>query len=177
MLVETLPSMIVRYPDPRLRRKCEPISVFDDSLAALVERMFQIMLRDRGVGLAAPQVGLSCSLFVANPTGNPQDNAVYINPKLSELVGSVEGEEGCLSFPDVKANIRRARRCRIQAQDLAGNPIDQIGEDLVARIWQHEMDHLDGRLIVDHMNFADRLANKKSLSDLEASYRKRAKRR
>lgn len=177
MLVETLPSSIVRYPDPRLRRKCAPIEVFDESLAALVERMFEMMLRGQGVGLAAPQVGISRLLFVANPTGKPEDNAVYINPILSDLVGTVEAEEGCLSFPDVRANIRRAKRCRIQAQDLAGNPIDHVGEGLVARIWQHEMDHLNGRLIVDHMDFADKLANKKSLSDLEASYRKRAKRR
>jgi len=177
MLVETLPSTIVRYPDSRLRRKCEPIEVFDESLAALVERMFEIMHRGRGVGLAAPQVGVSRFLFIANPTGNPEDNAVYVNPTLSELVGAVEAEEGCLSFPDVNATIRRAKTCRIQAQDLSGNPIDQVGEGLIARIWQHEFDHLQGRLIVDRMNATDKIANKKLLTDLEASYRRRSKKR
>jgi peptide deformylase len=177
MLVETLPLSIVRYPDPRLRRECEPIEEFDESLAALVRRMFEIMAREKGVGLAAPQVGLSRLLFVANPTGRPEDEAVYVNPRLSDLVGSVEGEEGCLSFPDIRAVVRRARRCRIQAQDLSGNPIDQVGEDLVARIWQHEMDHLEGRLIVDRMDPTDKIANKKLLTDLEASYGRRSKKR
>jgi len=170
MLVETLPKSIIRYPDPRLRRKCEPVTVFDDSLNALVERMFEIMGRDRGVGLAAPQVGVSRLLFVCNPTGNPQDNLVYINPELSDLVGAVESEEGCLSFPDVKAAIRRAKRCRIQAVDLAGNPIDHTGEGLIARIWQHEMDHLEG-------NDTDKIANKRILADLEAEYRNSARKK
>ena len=177
MLVETLPLSIVRYPDPRLRRRCEPIEVFDESLAALVRRMFEIMGREKGVGLAAPQVGVSRLLFIANPTGQPEDETVYVNPRLSELVGSVECEEGCLSFPDIRAAVRRARKCRIQAQDLSGNPIDRVGEDLIARIWQHEMDHLEGRLIIDRMNPTDKIANKKLLTDLEASYRRRAKRK
>lgn len=175
MLVETLPKRIVRYPDPRLRRECEPIEVFDESLAALVERMYQMMAQERGVGLAAPQVGISRLLFVCNPTGKPEDNAVYINPKLSGLIGSVEGEEGCLSFPDVRAMVRRARKCRIEAQNLDGSSFEQVGEDLIARIWQHETDHLHGRLIVDRMNETDKIANKKLLGDLETDYRKRTK--
>jgi peptide deformylase len=177
MLVETLPTQIVRYPDPRLRRKCEPVETFDPSLATLAARMFEIMRRERGVGLAAPQVGISRLMFVCNPTGKPEDDVVYVNPRLSELVGAVEGEEGCLSFPDVKANVRRAKRCRIQAQDLAGNPIDQLGEDLIARIWQHEMDHLEGRLIVDRMDATDKIANKKLLTDLETAYRGKSKKK
>ena len=174
MLVETLPTSIVRYPDPRLRRKCEPVESFDDSLNALVERMFEIMRKDRGVGLAAPQVGVSRLLFICNPTGKPEDDLVYINPVLSDLIGAVENEEGCLSFPDLKANIRRAKRCRIQAVDLAGNPVDHTGEGLIARIWQHEMDHLEGRLIIDRMNDTDKIANKRILTDLETDYRSRA---
>jgi peptide deformylase len=177
MLTETLPTSIVRYPDPRLRRKCKPVEVFDESLAALVERMFEIMRKERGVGLAAPQVGVSRLFFICNPTGKPEDDAVYINPRLSDLVGAVEAEEGCLSFPEIHATVRRARRCRIQAQDLAGQPIDQVGEDLVSRIWQHEMDHLEGRLIVDRMNDTDKIANKKLLSDLEVDYRSHSKKK
>jgi peptide deformylase len=177
MLVETLPTSIIRYPDPRLRRKCEPVETFDDSLNALVERMFEIMGRDRGVGLAAPQVGVSRLLFICNPAGKPEDKLVYVNPRLSDLVGVVEGEEGCLSFPDVKATIRRAKRCRIQAVDLAGNPVDHTGEGLIARIWQHEMDHLEGRLIIDRMDDTDKIANKRILTDLEAEYRKRSTKR
>lgn len=173
MLVKALPTRIVRYPDPRLRRKCEPIETFDESLAALAMRMLELMRSKQGVGLAAPQVGVSRLLFVCNPTGRPEDDAVYVNPRLSDLVGAIECEEGCLSLPDVKAVIRRARKCRIQAVDLAGRPIDRVGEDLVARIWQHEMDHLEGRLIVDRMNGTDQIANKRVLAELEADYRRR----
>jgi peptide deformylase len=177
MLVEALPSEIVRYPDPRLRRKCRPVEAFDESLAALIERMFDIMRRERGVGLAAPQVGVSRLLFVCNPTGKPEDDLVYINPKLSDLVGAAENEEGCLSLPEVKVTIRRAKRCHIQAVDAAGQPVEHTGEDLIARIWQHEMDHLEGRLIIDRMNGTEKIANKKMLSDLERDYRKATKRK
>lgn len=177
MALETLPDRIVRYPDPRLRREAEPIEEFGAETAALVERMYTLMREGDGVGLAAPQVGLSLRMFVCNPTGQPDDNRVYINPELLELTGAVEAEEGCLSLPDVQVSVRRAKFCRIRAMDAKGMPFEEEGEDLLARIWQHENDHLDGRLIIDRMNGTDQIANKKILAQLEEDYRKASRRR
>jgi len=175
MLIEELPDTVVRYPDPRLRQRCEPIETFDDSVVALAERMLAIMRRDDGVGLAGPQVGICRRIVVCNPTGEPGDEQVFINPELSDLVGSEEAEEGCLSLPDVRCLKRRARRCTIQAFDATGRPIKMVGEDLPARIWQHETDHLDGVLIIDRMDATDKIANKKLIAGLEADYRKAKK--
>jgi peptide deformylase len=174
MLVRELPRRIVIYPDPRLRQKCAPVGEveFAESLAALADRMLELMNANHGVGLAGPQVGVNRRIFVCNPTGEPGDNHVYVNPVLSDLVGSEEGEEGCLSVPEVRVMVRRAKRCRIQAQDVHGQLIETEAEGLLARIWQHETDHLDGRLILDRMNPADKIANKRLVAQLEAGYRK-----
>ena len=114
------PRKIVVYPDPRLRKKCIPVrpGEFDESLGALAGRMLELMKANRGVGLAGPQVGVCRRIFVCNPTGEPGDDHVYVNPVLSDLTGSVEGEEGCLSIPEVHVMVRRAKRCRITAQDV-----------------------------------------------------------
>lgn len=171
-----LPQRLVVYPDPRLRQKCAPVKKFDDRLAALAQRMIELMHENRGVGLAAPQVGFMGRLFVANPTGEPEDNGIYVNPELLELTGSVEAEEGCLSIPDVRVIVRRARQCRIRAFDLQGKPFEVDADDLLARIWQHESDHLDGRLIIDRMTTTDKIASKKQLAQLEADFKKLSKR-
>jgi len=177
MAVEQLPKRIIHYPDPRLRRVCAPVEEFGEHTAALVERMLGLMHEGNGVGLAGPQVGVSLRLFVANPTGEPEDARVYINPELSDLTGSAEAEEGCLSLPEIRVNIRRARRCRIRAQDVTGRPFELEGEGLIARIWQHETDHLYGRLIIDRMNPTDQIANRKRIAQLEEDYARAARRK
>ena len=140
MVIDVLPTTILHYPEPCLRQSCQPFDVIDDSVAALAHRMLEIMHAGHGVGLAGPQVGVTRKIFVCNPTGQPDDDMIFINPELSDLTGAVEAEEGCLSCPDVTVAVRRARRCRIQAVDLAGQPIEMEAEDLLARIWQHECD-------------------------------------
>lgn len=174
MFLKTLPDQLVIYPDPRLRKKCAPVrpEEFDDSLAALGRRMIDLMHSHHGVGLAGPQVGVCRRIFVYNPTGEQADDRILVNPVLSDLTGSDESEEGCLSIPEVRVMVRRAKRCRIKAQDVHGNPVELEGEDLLARIWQHETDHLDGQLIIDRMNASDKIANKKQLAQLEAKYRR-----
>ena len=172
MVVDTLPTRIVRYPDPRLRQKCAPIEAFDEAVADLAARMLEIMKAGSGVGLAGPQVGVCRRIFVCNPTGEPGDDHVFVNSELSDLTGAAEAEEGCLSLPDVHVVKRRAKRCRIRAFDATGQPIDAVGEELVARIWQHETAHLDGGLIIDAMTAADGVANKKAIAQLEADFRK-----
>lgn len=177
MVVDTLPIEIIKYPDPRLRRKSALIEEFDDSVAGLAQRMLELMHAGRGVGLAAPQVGISRRIIVCNPTGQPEDDLVLVNPVLSDLVGAVEAEEGCLSVPEILVKIRRGRKCRIDACDVQGNPFAMEGEDLLARIWQHEIDHLDGRLIIDRMNETDKIAYKKRLADLEGEFRRKSRKR
>ena len=160
---------IIHYPDPRLRKVCEKVKTFDEDLAALAARMLELMKDAPGVGLAAPQVGINRRLFVMNFTGEGGDQ-VYVNPVVEGLEGAREAEEGCLSIPDVLVQVRRNYKCRITAQTLTGEMVQAEAEDLEARIWQHETDHLDGKLILDRMGPADRIATKKAVRDLEARY-------
>jgi peptide deformylase len=120
--------------------------------------------------LAAPQVGVLKRLIVVSPTGQAADAMALVNCVIRDREGNVEAEEGCLSLPGVNVRVRRAKRCRLEALDLAGNPLELEGEDLLARIWQHETDHLDGVLIIDRMGPADRMAVRKTLRALEEGY-------
>ncbi len=160
---------IVSYPDPILRQKARPVEVIDDTVRQVAKRMLQLMHDAPGIGLAAPQVGLPWRLFVANPTGDPRDDQVFINPEL-QIVGrrTDDAEEGCLSLPNIRADIRRPVAITIRALDEYGKPFEMTSDDLPARIWQHETDHLDGVLILDRMTPFDRAANKRAIEELEA---------
>jgi peptide deformylase len=161
---------IIHYPDPRLLKRSRSVERFDDDLKRLADRMFQLMREFRGVGLAAPQVGLNIRMFVMNPTGQPGDDRVYVNPELLDLEGEEEAEEGCLSLPDVHVNVLRAAVAQIKARDLDGKPIEQQEAGYVARIWQHETDHLNGTLLTDRMGAVARMTHRRVLKDLEAEY-------
>src|SRR5918996_4781576 len=100
---------IILYPDPRLKKVSARVENFDDNLKLLAGRMFELMRANRGVGLAAPQVGLNLRMFVMNHTGEPQDDRIYVNPELSEASGAEEGEEGCLSLPGINVKIDRSK--------------------------------------------------------------------
>ncbi|MCG8409582.1 MAG: peptide deformylase [Phycisphaerales bacterium] len=170
--IDTATLKIIHYPDPLLRKVCKPVEVFDQALASLAERMLKMMHEANGIGLAGPQVGVLRRIFVCNITGDPQDDLVFINPELTDLEGEAEGEEGCLSIPDVTVNVRRALSCTLTARDLKGQAIEKSGTELAARCWQHECDHLNGRLITDRMSEADKIANRRSLKRLESEYRR-----
>jgi len=162
---------IVKYPDPVLRRPCEEVVDFDQDLRALAERMFTLMYQARGVGLAAPQVGVPIRLFVFNPTGEPGENEnVCINPRLLGQEGLVVEEEGCLSLPNVICKVRRFAQVTLEAQDLQGAAQEFKAEGLPARILQHELDHLNGVLLIDRMSPVAKLANRRALRDLEEAY-------
>jgi peptide deformylase len=162
---------IILYPDPRLRAESTPVEVFDDDLKALAARMLELMREDKGVGLAAPQVGINKRLFVINPTGKPADDRVYVNPQLSEAAGDDEGEEGCLSLPEIRAKVVRSKALHMRAQDVDGKWFEETADGYVARIWQHENDHLDGILILDKMGPLDKLAARRQLKKLEDDYK------
>lgn len=162
---------IIHYPDPRLRKISAPVAEFGAPLAEFVQRMMTLMEKGKGVGLAAPQVGVNTRLIVVNPTGKPDGNRVFLNPVIREPHGTVEAEEGCLSLPGVNVQIRRAQTCHLSAQDVEGRPIEMDLEGLLARICQHETDHLNGVLIIDRMGPTDRIATRKTLRALEDQYK------
>jgi peptide deformylase len=146
---------ILQYPDKRLRNPGEPVSVFDEELGRLVEDMAETMYAAPGVGLAAPQIGVSKRLFivdVATEEDEPSDLRVFINPEILERQGEVVFEEGCLSFPSVREEIRRAERVKVRAVDAQGESFELEADGLLAVAIQHEKDHLDGRLMIDHLS-------------------------
>ena len=159
---------IVIHPHPKLRVVAEPIPQITDEVRAVARRMLQICREAPGVGLAAPQVAVSWRLFVACPTQDPKDDVVFINPVLldpgKELV---DYEEGCLSLPKVYAEIRRPKQITIEATNLSGEKFRLTSDDMPARIWQHEYDHLDGIMIIDKMTPLDRMANLRIIKTLE----------
>lgn len=168
MAVESRTLEIVWYPEPVLRQKAEPVAEVTDEVRAVASRMIELMHEARGVGLAAPQVGLPWRMFVANPTGEPDDNRVFINPVLRDASRKAETrEEGCLSLPHVSVEVTRPALITIDAVDEQGNAFTLTSDGLPARVWQHEYDHLDGVLIIDRMTPADRMANRRALRELE----------
>jgi len=167
-MYETL--KIIIYPDPRLKRISKPVEKFDDKLGILAKRMFELMRESRGVGLAAPQVGQNIRLFVANPTQKPEDDRVYVNPELFDAEGDESAEEGCLSIPELHVQISRSKNVRIRAMDLTGKVFEQTESGYLPRIWQHELDHLNGILLTDRMGPTANMENRKLLKDLEDKY-------
>jgi peptide deformylase len=161
---------IIYWPDPRLKAISKPVTAFDADLSALSVKMLELMRHHRGVGLAAPQVGINLRLFVMNHDGEPANDRVYVNPVIADAEGDEEDEEGCLSLPKVSVQVYRPTKVRLNAVDVAGNPIEQIETGYIARVWQHEIDHLNGILLTDRMGPVARMANRKILKELQADY-------
>ena len=161
---------IILWPDPRLKKMSKPVDAFDSSLKELADRMLVLMREAKGVGLAAPQVGLNIRMFVMNATGEPGNDRVYVNPVLSQGEGEEEDEEGCLSLPEIHTKVVRFRDLTLNAQDVEGKPIEEADSGFVTRIWQHEFDHLNGTLLTDRMGPVARMAARRTLKDLEAKY-------
>ncbi len=161
---------IVKYPDPRLGELCEPVETVDDSVRALAERMLELMFVSQGVGLAAPQVGVSVRLLVASPEYDPDETMVLINPEIIAAEGSIDSEEGCLSLPGVICHIMRSERIIVRAIGLDGEAFELTPTGLAVRVIQHEIDHLNGMLLVDRMGSVARLSNRRALKDLEEQF-------
>ena len=135
-------------PQPLLRRPAVPIEAFDEELRAIVAGMFERMYASKGVGLAAPQVGLKKRVLVLNPTTDKKDERVLVNPRILERSGpATRFEEGCLSFPGIYAEVERPESCRVQAYHVDGTPFEETYGGFTSRIIQHEYDHLEGVLL------------------------------
>ena len=139
---------IVKYPDPILQRPTEKVAEFDEELRLLAEDMFEAMYKAVGIGLAAPQIGVGKRITVIDLSNkqNAEEKIVLVNPEIIHREGKQVGEEGCLSLPDIRDKVVRAARVTVRAQDLDGNWFEMEGTELLARAFQHEIDHLDGIL-------------------------------
>ncbi|MFQ5732461.1 MAG: peptide deformylase [Planctomycetaceae bacterium] len=167
---------IVPFPHPALRWKSKPVREINAQLRATIREMFDLMYEARGVGLAANQVALPLRLFVMNPTGDaeePDAELVFINPEITQRKGSAEGEEGCLSFPELYGQVRRAEEIAVEAFDVRGHAFTLSLDELKARVVQHENDHLDGVLFPDRMTDTARLELAPQLEEFEAAFRRR----
>ncbi len=165
---------IVHYPDPVLRQKGAAVREISDEVVQRAHQMIEAMYGADGVGLAAPQVGWSVQLCVINPTPQERENElVCVNPVLVDPVGEDVAEEGCLSLPEVHGNIPRAARVICRFYDLDGERHEIDADGLLARVFQHEVDHLNGRLIIDRMTPASRLSVRGRLKELERAYKAR----
>jgi peptide deformylase len=164
---------VVLYPHPALRHSAEPLRRVDQNIKSIVAEMFDLMYAHAGVGLAANQVGLPIQLFVANPSGKRGEGEefVFINPVISQPKGRSEAEEGCLSLPALYARVVRPEQIRVRAYDLTGREMDQIVDDYLARIIQHEVDHLQGRLFIDRLPPTTLEQFQPSLEAFELEYR------
>ena len=143
---------ILEFPDKRLRRVSEAITVFDQKLKRLSTNMLLTMYEERGVGLAAPQVNEPIRLIVMDISEERDQPMVFVNPVVSSYTGRVESNEGCLSVPDIKTDIERHETIKLDAQDIEGNAISLEGDGLFSICIQHEIDHLDGKLFIDYIS-------------------------
>jgi len=145
---------IVKYPDPILRDKSIPVDQVDESIRNLASNMLETMYAAPGVGLAAPQVGISKRMVVIDIANDPQNRnpLIFINPRITYSEGDAVGEEGCLSIPEGYGDVHRFRLIKVEFLDLAGRACEWTAEDFLARVIQHEVDHLEGILFIDRMS-------------------------
>lgn len=145
---------ILNYPDPRLREPAQPVEVVDDGIRSLVADMAETMYDAPGVGLAANQIGVLLRIFIIDIAEEdaPSDLKVFINPEITKVEGIQSWQEGCLSFPGVSEEIKRAERVRVKALDEHGQPFELEADGLMAVAIQHENDHLNGVLMIDKFN-------------------------
>ena len=174
------PLRLRLYPDPVLMRRALPIPSPEadpaawDQLRERVDKMFDIMYESRGIGIAAPQVGWSARIFVINLTSEPDfgdEELVFVNPEITAPKGEDSMEEGCLSLPDIRAEVDRPERISIRALDEWGNPFEISAYGMLARCIQHEFDHLDGILFVKRLGMTAKMKVKRALKDLEKKYK------
>lgn len=161
---------IVLYPDPILKHKADPIEKIDNEICQIAEEMLDIMYDACGIGLAAPQIGLSKRLVVLDITGEKTGERIFINPYIIDEKGETVEEEGCLSFPGLMGNVVRSQCVTVITYNLKGEKFKIEAEGLLSRVWQHEIDHIDGRLFIDMMTPASIIANKQKIKEFELAY-------
>ena len=159
---------IVKYGNPVLEKPAAPITVFDAELKKLVDDMFESMYAAHGVGLAAPQIGISKRLAVIDITfkEDPDAKLVLANPEIIHVEGKQTGSEGCLSIPEFREQVTRGKKVTVRAQDIHGKWFEKTGEELLARAFLHETDHLNGKLYISHISALKRDLMKRKIKKL-----------
>jgi peptide deformylase len=161
---------IVKLGDPVLEREADDVTEFDTpELHQFIADMFESMYAAKGVGLAAPQIGVSKKIAVIDCSNGekPEEKLVIVNPRIIKVEARQVGEEGCLSIPGFREQVRRGKRVTVRAQDIKGEPFEMTGEDLLARAFQHETDHLYGRLYFLHISALKREVMKRKIKKLQ----------
>ena len=164
---------VLNYPHPILKQKCKPLQKINQELRDIAAEMFEIMYASTGVGLAANQVGLPFQMFVMNPTGDrkaKENEYVFINPVILKKTGNAVDNEGCLSFPDIHADVIRSESIEVESISLSGEEQLFQWKDRLARIVQHEMDHLNGVCFVDRLAAAAKLEVRSELDELQTVF-------
>jgi len=166
-MIDVQKCRITHYPADVLAGRARPVEKIDDSIRQLVQKMTDIMLENKGIGLAAPQAGVPLRLFIISLNGTKEATRAYINPKVVPSGEFDTIEEGCLSVPGVHTRIRRYKKCTVTATDLDDNEFTEEAEGLYARALQHEFDHIEGTTIVNRMGQVAKIAHRKQLKKLE----------
>ena len=174
-MVDIANCKITHYPAEVLAGQARPIDKIDDDIQQLVNKMTDIMIQNKGIGLAAPQAGIGLRIFIISLDGTRENVRVFINPVIKPH-GEIEThEEGCLSVPQVYTRVKRYAKCTVTATDLQGNKFTEEAEGLYARALQHENDHIEGITIADKMGPAARIAHRRQLKKLLEDHKKNAK--
>lgn len=160
---------ITKYGDQVLRKIAEPVDKINDEIKKIVNDMLESMYKYEGIGIAAPQIGISKQIIAIdiNPSDPESKPMVLFNPKIVEKQGEVSAEEGCLSIPDIRGDVKRAEKVIVEAMDIDGNQIRIEATDLLSRVLQHEIDHLNGKLIIDHLSRIKQQLIKKQLQKIK----------
>lgn len=165
-MIDVNKCRITHYPAPVLGKRAEAVEGIDDNIRRLVEKMTEIMLDNKGVGLAAPQAGVSLRLFVISLDGTAENIRVYVNPTVTPSGDLIAFDEGCLSVPGIYTKIQRYKKCQVTATDLDGNEFTEQAEGLYSRALQHEYDHIEGMTIINRMSQVARIAHRRQLKKL-----------
>lgn len=168
MSVDTQSLSLLIFPSPILLQRASEVDASDRNVQEVARRMIEMMFEQNGVGLAAPQVGLSWRLFVTRNPEDKESGVAWMNPTL-EVTSTDDDieEEGCLSLPEIRGDVRRPTGIQISGFDVNGDPAQESSDEFIARVWQHENDHLDGILIINKMSSMDRLINRRLIRNLE----------
>ena len=174
-MIDIEQCQLTHYPADVLAGPASTVDKIDDNIRQLVGKMIDVMIKNKGVGLAAPQIGVPLKLFIISLDGKKDDVKVFINPTVTPTGELDVLEEGCLSVPNVYTKIRRYKRCKVTATDLDGKEFSEEAEGLFARALQHENDHINGVTIVSRMGQAAKIAHRRQLKKLRQEHEKKHK--